>query len=68
MLSQDGMIITDNVLFRGYVADESGLESRRLRSLVKKIRSFNEYIMQHPDYYSSILPVGDGMMVSIRKT
>lgn len=68
MLSAEGVIITDNVLFRGYVADESGLESRRLRSLVKKIRSFNEYIMQHPDYYSSILPVGDGMMVSIRKT
>jgi predicted O-methyltransferase YrrM len=68
MLSPEGIIITDNVLFRGYVADESGLESRRLRSLVKKIRSFNEYIMKHPDYYSSILPIGDGMMVSIRKT
>jgi len=68
MLSPDGIIVTDNVLFRGYVAEESGLESRRLRSLVKKIRSFNEYIMQHPDYQSSILPVGDGMMVSIRKS
>ncbi|MCM3730847.1 O-methyltransferase [Fictibacillus nanhaiensis] len=68
MLSKDGIIITDNVLFRGYVAEEKGLESRRLRSLVKKIRSFNEYIMQHPDYYSSILPVGDGMMVSVRKS
>ncbi|MGD6961846.1 O-methyltransferase [Fictibacillus phosphorivorans] len=68
MLSPDGIIVTDNVLFRGYVADESGLESRRLRSLVKKIRSFNEYMMQHPDYQSSILPVGDGMMVSIRNS
>lgn len=68
MLSPDGIIVTDNVLFRGYVAEESGLESRRLRSLVKKIRSFNEYIMQHPDYQSSILPVGDGMMVSIRNS
>jgi predicted O-methyltransferase YrrM len=68
MLSKDGIIITDNILFRGYVAEEKGLESRRLRSLVKKIRSFNEYIMQHPDYYSSILPVGDGMMVSVRKS
>ncbi|MDM5315770.1 O-methyltransferase [Fictibacillus sp. b24] len=68
MLSADGIIVTDNVLFRGYVADESGLESRRLRSLVKKIRSFNEYMMQHPDYQSSILPVGDGMMVSIRNS
>lgn len=37
MLSADGIIVTDNVLFRGYVADESGLESRRLRSLVKKL-------------------------------
>jgi predicted O-methyltransferase YrrM len=68
MLSPDGIIITDNVLFRGYVADESGLESRRLRSLVKKIRSFNRYIMEHPDYHSSILPVGDGMMVSIKNS
>ncbi|WP_416729056.1 O-methyltransferase [Fictibacillus sp. JL2B1089] len=68
MLSPDGIIVTDNILFRGYVADESGLESRRLRSLVKKIRSFNEYMMQHPDYQSSILPVGDGMMVSIRNS
>ncbi|WP_396136025.1 O-methyltransferase [Bacillus sp. NEB1478] len=67
MLSSDGIIITDNVLFRGYVADESGLESRRLRSLVKKIRSFNSYLMQHPDFHSTILPVGDGMMVSMRK-
>ncbi|MBY6035372.1 O-methyltransferase [Fictibacillus nanhaiensis] len=68
MLSQEGMIITDNVLFRGYVVDGSGIESRRRRALVRKINTFNQYIMQHPDYHSIILPVGDGMMVSIRKT
>jgi predicted O-methyltransferase YrrM len=67
MLSPDGIIVTDNVLFRGYVADESGLESRRLRSLVKKIRNFNTYLMEHPDFHSTILPVGDGMMISMRK-
>ncbi|WP_310259156.1 O-methyltransferase [Fictibacillus barbaricus] len=67
MLSSDGIIVTDNILFRGFVADESGLESRRLRSLVKKIRSFNSYLMQHPDFHSTIVPVGDGMMVSMRK-
>jgi predicted O-methyltransferase YrrM len=68
MMAPDGVIITDNILFRGYVVDEAGLESRRLRSLVKKIRNFNSYIMQHPDFQSSILPVGDGMMVSVRKS
>ncbi|MFC7372738.1 O-methyltransferase [Fictibacillus iocasae] len=67
MLSSKGMVITDNVMFRGYVADEEGLESRRLRSLVKKIRAFNEYIMNHDGFHSSLLPIGDGMMVSIKR-
>jgi predicted O-methyltransferase YrrM len=67
MLSPEGVVITDNILFRGYVVDGSGIESRRRRALVRKIRNFNSYIMQHPDFHSSILPVGDGMMVSVRK-
>ncbi|GAA3321253.1 hypothetical protein GCM10020331_036260 [Ectobacillus funiculus] len=32
-----GVIITDNVLFRGLVAEEN-IENKRIRSLVKKIK------------------------------
>lgn len=65
-LSQDGMIITDNVLFKGLVAEEE-IESKRTRNLVKKIDDFNHWLMDHQDYDSVILPVGDGVAISKRR-
>ncbi|WML40653.1 O-methyltransferase [Neobacillus sp. OS1-2] len=65
-LSPDGMIITDNVLFKGLVAEEE-IESKRTRNLVKKIDAFNHWLMDHADYDSVILPVGDGVAISKRR-
>jgi len=65
-LKKDGMIITDNVLFKGLVC-ETEIESKRTRNLVKKIDDFNQWLMSHPDYFSVILPVGDGVAISKRR-
>ncbi|EKN63804.1 O-methyltransferase family 3 [Neobacillus bataviensis LMG 21833] len=65
-LSPDGMIITDNVLFKGLVAEEE-IESKRTRNLVKKIDDFNHWLMNHHDYDSVIIPVGDGVAISKRR-
>jgi len=65
-LSHDGMIITDNVLFKGLVAEQE-IESKRTRNLVKKIDEFNHWLMNHPDYNTVILPVGDGVAISKRR-
>ncbi|WHY76284.1 O-methyltransferase [Neobacillus sp. WH10] len=65
-LSHDGMIITDNVLFKGLVAEQE-IESKRTRNLVKKIDEFNHWLMNHPDYHTVILPVGDGVAISKRR-
>jgi predicted O-methyltransferase YrrM len=65
-LTDDGMIITDNVLFKGLVA-EPVIETKRIRNLVKKIDEFNHWLMSHPDYDSVILPVGDGVAISKRR-
>jgi predicted O-methyltransferase YrrM len=65
-LNDDGIIITDNVLFKGLVT-ESEIESKRIRNLVKKIDGFNQWLMNHPDYYTVILPVGDGIAISKKK-
>lgn len=67
-LSVDGVIITDNVLFKGLVTEsESEIESKRIRNLVKKIDGFNQWLMNHPDYHTVILPVGDGIAISKKK-
>jgi predicted O-methyltransferase YrrM len=63
MLRPGGMIITDNVLFKGLVAAEE-IESKRLRNLVKKIDGFNRWLVSHPKFDTVILPVGDGVAIS----
>ncbi|WP_040207877.1 O-methyltransferase [Neobacillus jeddahensis] len=65
-LGSDGMIITDNVLFKGLVAEEE-IDTKRIRNLVKKIDDFNHWLMNHPNYNSVILPVGDGVAISKRR-
>jgi predicted O-methyltransferase YrrM len=65
-LADDGMIVTDNVLFKGLVTEQE-IESKRTRNLVNKINAFNHWLMNHPDFDSVILPVGDGVAVSKRK-
>ncbi|MFS0861663.1 O-methyltransferase [Fredinandcohnia sp. 179-A 10B2 NHS] len=62
-LSNSGLIVTDNVLFKGLVAEDQ-IESKRTRSLVSKIKMYNEWLMSHPDYQTTILPVGDGIAIS----
>lgn len=66
MLADNGVMITDNVLFKGLVAEER-IEIRRRRQLVDKIKRYNEWIMNHPNYDTSILPVGDGIALSKKR-
>lgn len=65
-LSAEGIIITDNVLFKGMVA-EGNIENRNVRALVRKIKEFNSWLMQHPDYETVIIPVGDGVAISKKR-
>jgi predicted O-methyltransferase YrrM len=65
-LSDEGLIITDNVLFKGMVF-EANIENKRTRNLVKKIRDFNSWLMEHPDFDTCIIPVGDGVAISKKR-
>ncbi|WP_237663711.1 O-methyltransferase [Sutcliffiella horikoshii] len=68
LLNDLGVIITDNVLFRGLVAEnQETIEPKRIRNLVKKIDSYNRWLMEHPDYITTILPVGDGIAISKKR-
>jgi len=62
-----GMIVSDNLLFHGLVEAPELIETKNRRQLVKKIRNFNEYIMDQPNYDSYIYDIGDGLSISIKK-
>nr|WP_308314946.1 MULTISPECIES: O-methyltransferase [Bacillus] len=65
-LKAGGLMITDNVLFKGLVSAEQ-IDHKRTRSLVNKIKDFNSWLVNHPDYDTVILPVGDGIAVSKKR-
>jgi predicted O-methyltransferase YrrM len=65
-LNENGMIISDNVLFRGLVASIEEAEKRH-KNMIKKINTYNETIMEHPQFNTMILPIGDGIAISLKK-
>lgn len=67
LVKEGGLVICDNVLFRGLVAspEEAG---KRQRPMVDKLLSFNRYLTERPDLETTIIPVGDGLAVSVKKT
>ncbi|EPZ39753.1 MULTISPECIES: O-methyltransferase [Anoxybacillus] len=67
LLSERGIIITDNVLFKGLVATHEPIEQKRIRQLIKKIQAYNEWLMAHPRYETVIIPIGDGIAISRKR-
>lgn len=60
-LAESGaLIVTDNVLAGGSVADQE-LKPKRYTEFMKK---FNETVANHPQLESLLIPIGDGMTVS----
>lgn len=67
-LKEKGTIITDNIYFHGLVEkDESEIESRNVRGLVRKIKKYLEFLENNPKYHTEIYKIGDGISVSIHK-
>lgn len=65
-LSENPLIVFDNILFKGYIVSNEGL-SRQKRSLVRKIKDFHQWMVQHPNYHTTVIPIGDGLAVCTRK-
>lgn len=64
-LNSNGTIITDNMNFHGLVLkDESDIESRNLRQLVRKIKDYKTFLENNNKYRTSFIEVGDGIAVS----
>lgn len=57
-----GLFITDNVLWSGRIADANATDPR-----TKAILEFNRALYDSPDFYTTILPVRDGVAVALKK-
>lgn len=67
-LNTNGTIITDNILFHGLVEkDESEIESRNVRQLVRKVKKYIDYLKNNNEYETEFINLGDGLAISKRR-
>jgi|SRR5271169_5568428 len=61
-LRKGGLFITDNVLWSGRVAEKNPKEPR-----TRAILEFNRLLYSSNDFYTTILPIRDGLAVALKK-
>jgi predicted O-methyltransferase YrrM len=61
-LRKGGLFITDNVLWNGRVADKTPAEAS-----TKAIIEFNRNLYDSKEFYTTILPLRDGLAVAVKK-
>lgn len=63
-LSARGVVVADNVLWRGLVAKADVPEKERVR--VEALRAFNRALVSEPRLRAVVLPLGDGVGYAVR--
>ena len=62
LLKNGGLILADNVLYKGYVL--SDYNKHKQRTAVRHLREYLSQIEENPNLDSTLLEVGDGLAVS----
>lgn len=65
-LADGGLLISDNVLYKGMIANDD-LVVRRKKTIVRRMREYLDYICNNPIFESSIIPIGDGVALTYKK-
>ncbi len=66
-LAPNGVIVTDNLKFHGYVGKKETIESKNLRQLVGKIESYIDFLNTNEEFETKFYDIGDGISVSKRR-
>lgn len=62
LINKDGIILADNVLYKGYVL--SDYNKHKQRTAVTHLREYLKEVQENPKFDTQILEVGDGLAIS----
>ncbi len=68
LLPKGGMLLSDNVLQDGDIVESRFAVTRRNRTIHSRMREYLYELKHHSDLETVVLPVGDGVTISVRKT
>ena len=67
LLGKDGILVSDNVMQDGDIIESRYVVTRRNRTIHKRMRDYLYQLTHHEELMTSILPIGDGITLSVRK-
>ncbi len=67
LLKKDGILLSDNVLQDGDVVESHYIVERRNRTIHKRMRDYLYELTHNAELVTTILPVGDGITVSVKR-
>lgn len=65
LLNTSGIFITDNVLYRGMVAEEGDIEHKH-RTIAVNLKKYLHELCNNEELITSIVPIGDGITICIK--
>ena len=66
-LKEGGLLICDNILYKGMVSNDE-LLPRKHYTIVRALRDFLPFLSNHPQLSTSIISIGDGVTISVKRT
>ncbi len=66
LLAPGGILLSDNVLQDGDIIESRFAVTRRNRTIHSRMREYLYALKHHPELETAILPVGDGVTVSVK--
>lgn len=67
LLAPEGILLSDNVMQDGDILESRYVVERRNRTIYARMRDYIYELTHDPELTTAVLPVGDGVTVSVRK-
>lgn len=64
-LNHGGIVISDNILYKGMIASDDYVV-RKKKTIVKRMRTYLDYICDLEGISTSLIPIGDGLAISYK--
>ncbi len=66
-LSEDGVVVSDNMFFHGLVQHPERTNNRHTKGLIKRLQRYRAFLESLDDFETEILDMGDGIALTRRK-
>ena len=67
LVPSGGVLYIDNMYMHGLSDVDIKEVPKRKRTMIRNLKTFADWIMAHPDYTSAFFPIGDGLLICLKR-